>query len=146
MSDGDATNPLLDALVLYSGRCSLVARLIPRSLPLSRRDSVFDINCKGIFLCCKYAIPHMLKQKYGRIVNIASIAGKEGNVSLEFGGLPARDPARQRPLEALLGSRSNPLVVQQAGMLAYSSSKAAVIGLTKVIGKELAETGVTCNA
>ena len=55
----------------------------------------------------------MKRQKYGRIVNIASIAGKEGN----------------------------------AGMLAYSCSKAAVIGLTKVIGKECAEAGdITCNA
>ena len=54
----------------------------------------------------------MSKQGYGRIVNIASIAGKEGN----------------------------------AGMLAYSTSKAAVIGLTKSIGKEYAETGVTCNS
>jgi 2-dehydro-3-deoxy-L-rhamnonate dehydrogenase (NAD+) len=54
----------------------------------------------------------MLKRNYGRIVNIASIAGKDGN----------------------------------AGMLAYSTSKAAVIGLTKVIGKEYAETGITCNA
>jgi NAD(P)-dependent dehydrogenase (short-subunit alcohol dehydrogenase family) len=54
----------------------------------------------------------MKRQRYGRIVNIASIAGKEGN----------------------------------AGMLAYSTSKAAVIGLTKVIGKECAESGVTCNA
>lgn len=54
----------------------------------------------------------MLKQDYGRIVNIASIAGKDGN----------------------------------AGMLAYSASKAAVIGLTKVVGKDYAETGITCNA
>jgi len=54
----------------------------------------------------------MVEKKYGRIINIASIAGKEGN----------------------------------AGMLAYSTSKAAVIGLTKVIGKEYAERGITCNA
>ena len=54
----------------------------------------------------------MVRQNYGRIVNIASISGKEGN----------------------------------AGMLAYSASKAAVIGLTKVIGKEYAETGITVNA
>jgi len=51
-------------------------------------------------------------KNYGRILNIASISGKEGN----------------------------------AGMLAYSSSKAGVIGLVKVIGKEYAETGITCNA
>src|SRR5262245_63881610 len=54
----------------------------------------------------------MLKQHYGRILHIASIAGKEGN----------------------------------AGMLAYSSSKAAVIGMTKSQGKEYAETGITVNA
>jgi len=75
-------------------------------------QKVFAVNTTAIFLGCKFAIPIMLKRNYGRIVNIASVAGKEGN----------------------------------AGMLAYSSSKAAVIGLTKVIGKEYAETGITCNA
>ena len=54
----------------------------------------------------------MLKRNYGRILHIASVAGKEGN----------------------------------AGMLAYSASKAAVIGMTKVQGKEYAETGITINA
>jgi len=74
---------------------------------------VMDINVKGIFHMCKHVIPGMKEAKYGRIVNIASISGKEGN----------------------------------AGMLAYSTSKAAVIGLTKVIGKEFAENGdITCNA
>jgi len=73
---------------------------------------VFDVNVNGIFYFCKAVIPHMLAKNYGRIVNIASISGKEGN----------------------------------AGMLAYSSSKAAVIALTKVIGKEYAETGLTINA
>jgi 3-oxoacyl-[acyl-carrier protein] reductase len=75
-------------------------------------DAVFRVNVKGIFNGCKAVLPYMTKQGYGRIVNIASIAGKEGN----------------------------------AGMLAYSSSKAAVIGLTKTIGKEYAESGITCNA
>lgn len=75
-------------------------------------DAVFRVNVRGIFNGCKAVLPYMTKQGYGRIVNIASIAGKEGN----------------------------------AGMLAYSASKAAVIGLTKTIGKEYAETGVTCNA
>lgn len=74
--------------------------------------TVFAVNLDGIFLMCKAVLPIMKKQRYGRIVNIASIAGKEGN----------------------------------AGMLAYSSSKAAVVGLTKVIGKEYAEDGITCNA
>jgi 2-dehydro-3-deoxy-L-rhamnonate dehydrogenase (NAD+) len=73
---------------------------------------VFKVNFLGSFYTSKYTLPWMLKQQYGRILHIASIAGKEGN----------------------------------AGMLAYSSSKAAVIGMTKVQGKEYAETGITVNA
>jgi NAD(P)-dependent dehydrogenase (short-subunit alcohol dehydrogenase family) len=73
---------------------------------------VFDINFMGSYYTSKYVLPVMLKNKYGRILHIASIAGKEGN----------------------------------AGMLAYSASKAAVIGMTKVQGKEYAETGITINA
>ena len=75
-------------------------------------DFVMDVNVKGIFNGCQAVLPYMLEQNYGRIVNIASIAGKEGN----------------------------------AGMLAYSTSKAAVIGLTKTMGKEYAMNGITCNA
>lgn len=75
-------------------------------------DRVMDLNVRGMYLCIRAVLPHMLKANYGRIVNIASISGKDGN----------------------------------AGMLAYSTSKAAVIGMTKVIGKEYAETGITCNA
>jgi 3-oxoacyl-[acyl-carrier protein] reductase len=75
-------------------------------------DLVQRINLKGVLLCAKYAIPYMLKQNYGRICNIASVSGKEGN----------------------------------PGQAAYASSKAAVIGLTKVMGKEYAETGITVNA
>jgi len=75
-------------------------------------QQVFRVNLEGTFLCCKAVLPAMLKRNYGRIVNIASVAGKDGN----------------------------------AGMLAYSASKAGVIGLTKVMGKEYAETGITVNA
>ncbi|MBO9633335.1 MAG: SDR family oxidoreductase [Chitinophagaceae bacterium] len=74
--------------------------------------SVFDVNFMGSYHTSKYALPWMLKNDYGRILHVASIAGKEGN----------------------------------AGMLAYSASKAAVIGMTKVQGKEYAETGITVNA
>jgi NAD(P)-dependent dehydrogenase (short-subunit alcohol dehydrogenase family) len=74
--------------------------------------SVFDVNFIGSFLMSKYVLPNMLANHYGRILHIASIAGKEGN----------------------------------AGMLAYSASKAAVIAMAKVQGKEYAETGVTINA
>ena len=66
----------------------------------------------GSYFTSKYVVAVMLKKNYGRILHIASIAGKEGN----------------------------------AGMLAYSTSKAAIIAMTKVQGKEYAETGITINA
>jgi len=73
---------------------------------------VFDVNFMGSYYTSKYVLPQMLKKNYGRVLHIASVAGKEGN----------------------------------AGMLAYSASKAAVIGMTKVQGKEYAGTGITVNA
>jgi 3-oxoacyl-[acyl-carrier protein] reductase len=47
--------------------------------PLDAWKQVIDINLTGVFLCCRTIVPHMLRQNYGRIVNISSIAGKEGN-------------------------------------------------------------------
>jgi len=73
---------------------------------------VFDVNFMGSYHTSMHVLPIMLKYNYGRILHIASIAGKEGN----------------------------------AGMLAYSASKAAVIAMAKVQGKEYAETGITVNA
>jgi 3-oxoacyl-[acyl-carrier protein] reductase len=73
---------------------------------------VFEVNFMASFLTARAVLPWMLKNNYGRILHIASVAGKEGN----------------------------------AGMLAYSASKAAVIGMTKVQGKEYAESGITVNA
>ena len=78
----------------------------------SNVELVFRVNFFGSFNTARAVLPGMLEQAYGRILHIASIAGKEGN----------------------------------AGMMAYSASKAAVIGMTKAQGKELAETGVTVNA
>jgi 2-dehydro-3-deoxy-L-rhamnonate dehydrogenase (NAD+) len=75
-------------------------------------ELVFRVNFFGSFNTARAVLPGMLGQGYGRILHIASIAGKEGN----------------------------------AGMMAYSASKAAVIAMTKVQGKELAETGITVNA
>jgi len=49
--------------------------------PLEAWKQVIDINLTGVFLCCSAIIPEMLKQDYGRIVNVASIAGKEGNAN-----------------------------------------------------------------
>jgi NAD(P)-dependent dehydrogenase (short-subunit alcohol dehydrogenase family) len=79
--------------------------------PVDQWHRVLDVNLNGTFYCCKAVIPHMLKNGYGRIVNIASMAGKDGNPN----------------------------------MGAYSVSKAGVIALTKVLGKELAKTGIIVN-
>ncbi len=72
---------------------------------------VLAVNLTGVFNCCRAVVPQMLANDWGRIVNIASIAGKEGNPFLA----------------------------------AYSTTKAAVIGLTKSLGKELATTNVRVN-
>jgi NAD(P)-dependent dehydrogenase (short-subunit alcohol dehydrogenase family) len=72
---------------------------------------VFDVNVHGTFYCNRAVVKKMLERDYGRVINIASIAGKEGNPNAP----------------------------------AYSASKAAVIGLTKSIGKETARTGVRVN-
>jgi 2-dehydro-3-deoxy-L-rhamnonate dehydrogenase (NAD+) len=47
--------------------------------PIDAWQQVLDVNLTGVFLCCRSVVPHMIRQKYGRIVNVASIAGKEGN-------------------------------------------------------------------
>ncbi|MCU1329875.1 MAG: short-chain dehydrogenase/reductase [Bryobacterales bacterium] len=73
---------------------------------------VFSVNVEGVFYFCRAVLPTMKENKYGRIVNIASIAGKEGNPN----------------------------------MIAYSGSKAAVIGMTKSMGKEYATDGICINA
>ncbi len=79
--------------------------------PVDTWRRVVDINLNGLFYCNRALVPFMLAGGYGRIVNIASIAGKEGNPNAS----------------------------------AYSASKAAVIGLTKSLGKELATRNITVN-
>lgn len=79
--------------------------------PVAEWNRVMDVNVNGVFYCNRAIVPHMLKAGYGRIVNIASVAGKEGNPNAA----------------------------------AYSTSKAAVIGLTKSLGKELAKTDIRVN-
>ena len=79
--------------------------------PVEAWRQVFDVNVHGLFHCNRAVVPIMLEGGYGRIVNIASVAGKEGNPNAP----------------------------------AYSASKAAVIGLTKSLGKELAKTGIRVN-
>src|SRR5207253_2759325 len=73
---------------------------------------IIAVNLTGVFNCCRAVISHMRGRKYGRIVNIASIAGKEGNPN----------------------------------MTGYSSTKAAVIGFTKSLAKEVATEGICVNA
>ena len=75
-------------------------------------NKIVQVNLIGTFNCCKCVVPHMIKNDYGRIVNVASVAGKDGN----------------------------------ANASAYSSAKAGAIGLTKSLGKELADKNIAVNA
>jgi len=99
----------IDVLVCSAGIGGDSLRTVDVSDTEWRR--VFAVNCDGVFTCNRAVLPGMIERGYGRIVNVASIAGKEGN-----------------PMAA-----------------AYSASKAAVIGMTKSIGKDVAGTGVLVN-
>jgi 3-oxoacyl-[acyl-carrier protein] reductase len=101
----------IDILVNNAGITGRTARLW--ELDESELDQVYAVNLRGVFLMCRAVIGEMLERGYGRIVNVASIAGKEGNPTL----------------------------------VPYSSTKAAVIGLTKAFAKEVAGQGdITVNA
>jgi 3-oxoacyl-[acyl-carrier protein] reductase len=99
----------IDILVNNAGIAGPVRR--SWEYPLSEWRQVMAVNVDGVYLCSRAVIPMMMAQKYGRIVNLASIAGKNGS--------PYFSP--------------------------YSTSKAAVIGLTKSMGKDLAKEGVIVN-
>ena len=99
----------IDILINNAGITALEKNIW--ELEVEELDRLYRTNLRGVFLFCQQVIPHMLERDYGRIVNMASIAGKEGN--------PRTVP--------------------------YSSTKAAVIGLTKSVGKELAATGIRVN-
>ena len=75
-------------------------------------NKIIQINLMGTFNCCKCVVPNMIKNNYGRIVNVASVAGKDGNPNAS----------------------------------AYSSAKAGVIGLTKSLGKEVADKNIAVNS
>jgi 3-oxoacyl-[acyl-carrier protein] reductase len=79
---------------------------------LDNFDEVYRINLRGALILSQAVLPHMLQKGYGRLLHIASIAGKDGN----------------------------------AGMTAYSTTKAGLIGMVKSMGKDYAETGITINA
>lgn len=104
-----AASPRVDALVNCAGITGPNTKLA--EYPPEAWRQVFDVNVHGTFHCCRELAAHMRGQGYGRIVNIASVAGKDGNPNAS----------------------------------AYSASKAAVIGLTKSLGKELADVDVRVN-
>ena len=101
--------PAIDVLVNNAGITGPNARLW--EYPVEGWQKVFAVNVEGTFHCCRAVVPLMRERNYGRIVNIASVAGKDGNPNAS----------------------------------AYSASKAAVIGLTKSLGKELADTAIRVN-
>jgi 3-oxoacyl-[acyl-carrier protein] reductase len=100
----------IDVLVNSAGITGATAPV--QDFPIDSWLGVIDVNLNGVFYCCRAVLPHMLSRGYGRIVNVSSVAGKEGNPNAS----------------------------------AYSASKAAVIGFTKSLGKELATKGVIANA
>ena len=101
--------PRVDALVNSAGVTGPNVKLW--DYPVDDWRQVMDVNLTGLFMCCREWTPHLRANNYGRIVNIASVAGKDGNPNAS----------------------------------AYSASKAAVIALTKSLGKELADSGVRVN-
>lgn len=100
----------IDILVNSAGITGATHTVI--GYPIDSWRKVFDINVHGLFYCCRTIAPHMVENGYGRIVNVSSVAGKEGNPNAS----------------------------------SYSASKAAVLGFTKSLGKELATQGVMVNA
>ena len=100
----------IDILVNSAGIAGPTATVL--DLPIAEWHRIIGINLDGTFFTNRAVVPHMMANDYGRIVNIASIAGKEGNPNAS----------------------------------AYSASKAAVIGFTKSLAKELAKTNITVNS
>ena len=104
-----AMTPDIDALVNSAGITGPNVKVW--DYPPQDWQQVMQVNLNGLFYCCREVVPHMRARNYGRIDNIASVAGKDGNPNAS----------------------------------AYSASKAAVMALTKSLGKELADTGVRVN-
>ena len=103
-------NSNIDILINNAGITGPTATLWEYDVQMWKK--VVDINLMGTFNCCRAIIPNMIKNNYGRIVNVASVAGKDGN----------------------------------ANASAYSAGKAGAIGLTKSLGKELADKNIAVNA
>ena len=100
----------IDILINNAGITGPTASLWEYDIEMWKK--IVDINLMGTFHCCKAIVPNMIKNNYGRIVNVASVAGKDGN----------------------------------ANASAYSVGKAGAIGLTKSLGKELADKNIAVNA
>ena len=103
-------NSNIDILINNAGITGPTAALWEYDVEMWKK--VVDINLMGTFNCCRAIVPNMIKNNYGRIVNVASVAGKDGN----------------------------------ANASAYSVGKAGAIGLTKSLGKELADKNIAVNA
>ena len=103
-------NSNIDILINNAGITGPTATLWEYDIEMWRK--VVEINLMGTFNCCRSIVPNMIKNNYGRIVNVASVAGKDGN----------------------------------ANASAYSVGKAGAIGLTKSLGKELADKNIAVNA
>jgi len=121
VTDDAAIGPVIDAVAKSLGRIdSLVncagitgdTNIRAHEVDPADFDRVLGINLRGAFMLSKHVLPHMLARKYGRLLHIASIAGKEGN----------------------------------AGMTAYSASKAGLIGMVKSMAKDYVDKGITINA
>ena len=103
-------NSNIDILINNAGITGPTATLWEYEIEMWKK--VVEINLMGTFNCCRAIVPNMIKNNYGRIVNVASVAGKDGN----------------------------------ANASAYSVGKAGAIGLTKSLGKELADKNIAVNA
>jgi 3-oxoacyl-[acyl-carrier protein] reductase len=103
LNEVESENGKIDIFINNAGITGINTTV--ENYPIDEWNKVINLNLNSVFYCCKAVVPYMIKNNYGRIVNIASIAGKEGNPNAS----------------------------------AYSTSKAGVIGLTKSLGKELAQ-------
>jgi NAD(P)-dependent dehydrogenase (short-subunit alcohol dehydrogenase family) len=120
ISKSASVKTAFDAIFARTGRLDVLvnnAGIAGKAAPITEQSDadwqlVIAVNLIGVVNCCREALPRMRANKYGRIVNIASIAGKEGNPN----------------------------------MTGYSATKAAVIGLTKSLGKEVATENICVNA
>ena len=120
ISRSDSVNQTIAAVLKQRGQIDILvnnAGLGGKAAPLWEQTDedwqrIIAVNMTGVFNCCRAVITHMRGRKYGRIVNIASIAGKEGNPN----------------------------------MTGYSATKAAVIGFTKSLAKEVALDGICVNS